>query len=127
MLPVLCFLAAGLIDFGMLFYTTIELANAAQTGAEYGAQSNTRALDTSGMQTAAVNDAHDVSGVSATATHFCQCPDGAAANCLTGSCSGKSPRLYVKVTTQAAFTTPIPYPGLPYSTTLSRDATMRAQ
>ncbi len=78
------------------------------------------------MQTAATNDAAGISGITATASEYCQCPTGASFACsVSNSCSDK--RVYVKVVTSATFTTLFNYPGIPHTVALTGQAVMREQ
>lgn len=128
LLPMMLLLVLGAVDFARLFYSAITVASAARAGVQYGAQDTTKARDTAGMQTAAVNDAADLTGVTANAQFYCECSDGTRVNCVTGTCTGgSSPPVYVQVTVQKTFTTLIDYPGIPHTTALSRTAIMRAR
>jgi Flp pilus assembly protein TadG len=118
-------LLLGAAEFGRLSYASIEVANAAHAGVAYGAQSHTDASDNSGMRTAATQEAPDVSGMSASASHFCKCSDGTASTCAVSDCSTSRIIEYVKVTTTASFDPKIYVPGLPKSYTLNGSAIMR--
>src|SRR5450759_3579990 len=111
------------MDYSRLFYASIEVANAAKAGAQYGAQDTTHASDFTGMQNAAKNDAANVTNLTATASQFCTCPDNGSTTCGTGGCSGK--RTYVKVVTNATFSTLGTYLMLPSSTPISATVEMR--
>jgi len=124
--PVLVALLLAAADFSRVYYLSIALNNAARAGVQYGVQSATTAANTSGMQTAALNDAAGISGITATASEYCQCPTGAAFACsVSNSCSDK--RVYVKVVTSATFTTLFSYPGIPHTVALTGQAVMRQQ
>ena len=113
-------------DFSRVFYMSIEAANAARAGVQYGAQSTTKASDTSGMQQAALNDAANLSGLTATASNFCECPPSTShVTCSSTSCSGME--MYVQVNTSAQFQTLVHYPGVPSTVTLNESALMRAE
>jgi Flp pilus assembly protein TadG len=60
LLPFLLLLFVIAVDFSRAFYLSIELANAARTGALYGSFDPTHAVDTTGIQTAAQNDGGDL-------------------------------------------------------------------
>src|SRR5438309_9497825 len=64
------------VEMGRMMYMAITINDAARAAVEYGAQNLANASDTSGMQNIATQAAKDVSGVTATATHYCQCQDG---------------------------------------------------
>ncbi len=129
LLPLLSFLLLGVIDFGRAYYLSIEVTNAAYAGAEYGTQYPS---DTTGMTTAANNDAHDISaGVSPVATYGCECSDlsgTASASCATQpTCTGGATVVsYVKVTTSYTYNTMFHWPGIPSSFALTGSAKMRA-
>ena len=123
--PFMFLLISGAVDFGRAYYTAIEVSSAAHAGALYGVQNPT---DITGMETAANNDAPDISGLKSTATYGCECPDGKSAVALCGSAPSCSDNyvLYVSVTSTEAFTPIIKYPGIPSSINLSRTTVMRA-
>jgi Flp pilus assembly protein TadG len=124
--PVLIVVLLGAADLSRVYYLSIALNNAARAGVQYGVQSSTTAADTSGMQTAATNDTTGISGVSATASEYCQCPTGGTFLCsVSNSCTDK--RVYVKVVTSATFTTLFNYPGIPHTVSLTGQAVMREQ
>ena len=73
-LPLFPLLLFGVVDFGRAFYVSVEIAGAAQAAAVYGSQNPT---DTTGMQTAAQDDAPNVPNLSVgTPTYGCECSDG---------------------------------------------------
>ena len=135
-LPLLVLMLIPMIDFGRLAYFAIEVSSAARAGVQYGAQSAATAVDVTGMQNAASNDALDVPGglqfpTSPPTGKFCQCYDSnsntysTSSNCLAGDCSGSRLITYVQVNTSATVTTLLPYPGIPASFSLSGQAIMR--
>jgi Flp pilus assembly protein TadG len=131
LLPLLLLIALGAIDFGRVFYMSVEVANAARAGVQYGAQSTATSQDYPGMVNAAKNDAPDISGMTASATRWCECSgssttfDCSQNNCLNSN--PKVPEIYVQVSTQATFNTMMKYPGIPTTILLSKQATMRVQ
>lgn len=127
LLPMMLLLVLGVVDFARLFYAAITVASAARAGVQYGAQDTTTARNTAQMQTAALNDATDITGVTATAEFYCECSNGTRVDCVSGTCSGASPPVYVSVTVAKTFTTLVDYPGIPHNTVLLRTARMRAR
>ena len=107
------------------FYANMEVASAARAGAQYGISSSAHWTDYTGMQNAATNDAPNVSGLTATASRFCTCPDNTATTCGSGGCAGK--RTYVKVVTNATYSTLGSYLLIPSSVALSAQVSMRAK
>jgi hypothetical protein len=113
-------------EFLRVYYTTIELNNAARAGVQYGLHSPANASNLQGMQQAALNDGSDISGMTAVATEYCECSDGSSVSCGTaGACSDE--RVYVEVDTAATFYTLTDWPGIPRSIALSGKAIMREQ
>jgi Flp pilus assembly protein TadG len=124
--PVLVLVLVIAADFSRVYYMSIEAANAARAGVQYGAQSTTKASDTTGMQQAALDDAANLSGLTATASNFCECPPSTShVTCSLTTCSGME--MYVQVNTSAQFQTLVHYPGVPSTVTLNESALMRAQ
>jgi hypothetical protein len=85
------------------------------------------------MVQAAKQDAADIGGnwwgtptnFTATATHFCQCPDGSASSCGSGACSGGQQFTLVEVDTTASCKPMFNYVGLPTTITLKGKAILR--
>jgi Flp pilus assembly protein TadG len=124
-IPMLIVLLLAAVELGRIFYIQISVSNAARAGVQYGAQSITIASNNTGIQQAALADAPNITGLTATASHYCQCANGNASTCLATDCSGSHRLLFVKVTTSAPYTPMMSYPGLPGAMTLSGSAVMR--
>jgi Flp pilus assembly protein TadG len=124
--PLLLLLLAGALDFAMLLRTATCAADAARAGTSYGTRSASASLDYSGMQTAALNAAPGVTGMTATATRSCKCTDGTSVTC-SGSCASGKMLVYVQVTTQVAAKTVFDYSALNFPNTVTSTASMRAQ
>jgi Flp pilus assembly protein TadG len=112
LVPVMILLLVGLIECGRFAYYSILVANAARAGAQYGAQNLVTADDAAGMRLAALNDAQNVSGLTATATHSCQCADGSASTCQATDCPTSHRLLYVQVNTAGTYPSLFRFPGL---------------
>lgn len=124
-MPLLALLLLGAAEVGRLAYASIETANAARAGVQYGAQNHITASDYQGMETAALDDGPNVSGLAAAATNFCGCANGAASTCAAGDCAGSRIIEYVQVNTSATFDPLIYCPGLPKTFNLNGQAIMR--
>jgi Flp pilus assembly protein TadG len=122
------------LDFGQWFYYSIEVQNAAQAAAEYGAQNIS---DSTGITTTADNDAANITSLGVTVNYGCECPDGTHKStgtstnpCLAPpSCTGTTPVNYVKVSTSKTYSPMFPwtkYIGAPSSITLKGEAWVRA-
>jgi len=114
MLPVLAILLVGGIEFGELAYAAIEVSNAAKAAVQYGAQNRATAVDTTGMQNAAQQDASyflTTLTVTVAAPPSCICSNssGSASPCSSISCTSPAHvEQILTVTTQATFS-PSPY------------------
>src|SRR5213593_3160206 len=98
--PLSFLLFIGCLDFGRVFYTAMAVTPAAG----------------------------DLTGITATPERFCLCADGSSVDCITGVCNPEGvPQVYVRVTAQKTFTTLFPYPGIPTTANLNRQATVRLQ
>lgn len=122
--PVLALLLVATTDFARVFYASIEVANAARAGVQYGVQNYNTGVDYTGMKNAALNDGSNISGLAASASEFCQCNNATVA-CSPPQCS--QPKIFVQVTTTATFSTLLHYPGMSSSIPLSSTAVMEVQ
>lgn len=118
-------LVLGAAEFGHVVFAGIEVSNAAHAGAEYGSQSRTYAADIANITTAATQDAPNVTGLSATASYFCQCSNGGSSTCAATDCSTSRIVTFVQVNTTATVNPQIYVPGLPRSYIVSGKAVMR--
>jgi Flp pilus assembly protein TadG len=125
---VLCF-AAG--DFGRMFTESAILAGAANAGAIYGYRNVGYASDSSGIQSAILTDAAQLSGVSASSSQVCDCPDapGAWISCNDTTCSNgyDKPRAYIRARATKSFETLGVYPNIPSQVAIDMSAYMRIQ
>lgn len=134
MLPVFSLLLIGVVEFGRLAYYSIEVSNAARAGAAYAAQGTATLANTSGIQTAARNDAPNLTSIttlSVTPSSVCQCDTGGTFSTMT-SCSAtcSSPGrviTYAQVNTSAQVSAVLVLPGLPSSYALTGQAVMRVK
>jgi Flp pilus assembly protein TadG len=125
--PLLLLLLAGVLDYTILIRTAIAAADAARAGAQFGSLSSSNASNLAGMQTAALNAAPDVPGLTATAAKVCKCSDGSTVNCSGGSCASGPVRVYAQVIVQATCTSIFSYSQLPFTGAVNAESTMRAQ
>jgi Flp pilus assembly protein TadG len=127
-LPVLAIILVVAADFGRLFYTYIEVINAARAGAQYGSNSVVTAANAAGMIAAAKQDGVNLSNLTVTASQ-CTCGTATASipACSSNYCTNDPQGNYVIVNAQAPFSTITRYPGVPSSTTLKSQAVMQVQ
>jgi len=114
-LPLLVILLLALIEVGRFGNYTIMAGNAARAGVQYGAQNTITAADTTGMVNAALADAQNVAGLSATASSYCECADGSTSTCLATDCPTSHRIIYVQVLTTGTVPSLTNYAGLPAS------------
>jgi len=119
-MPMLLTLLFGTADLGRLFYFSIEVANAAAAGANYGSYQTSNMTDTAGISNAAKNEAPEVPTLQVSSSQVCQNSSGAAVSCTTGGAYK-----YVSVTASYTFQTLFSYPGIPSSIALSKTVMMR--
>ena len=131
-MPLLIALLFGAIELGTVSFEAIELTNSARAGVQYGAQTPITAVDTSGILSAAKQDAYDLSTSSGTSnftaavSRSCMCSNGsAAASCAISSCPASQLEQVLTVQTSATFTPLIHVPNLPTSFTLHGLAVQR--
>jgi len=117
-MPLFFLLLLGVAEFGMAGYASVEVENAAQAGVQYGAQSIGFSNDTTGIQTAAANDAGNITLGTTTVSHTCICSNGAASTCQPTDCPGAHSETILKVQTQTTFTPGLTVPGFPTSFTI---------
>lgn len=127
MAPILILLCLGVIEIGRYENLSIKMVNAARAGVQYGAQSLVTASDNTGMQQAALADGENASGLTAVASHICQCSDGSASTCLSSDCPAPLHRIvWVTVTTTGRFSSILSAPGIPASIAVGSTAVMRS-
>jgi Flp pilus assembly protein TadG len=116
-LPLLSIVLIGATEFALVAYAAIEVSNAAKAGVQYGAQNGAAASDTSGIATAASNDAANVTGLTTTSSYSCVCSDGSASTCQPTDCANSHIEEILTVNTQATYSPPIHLPGFsgPYT------------
>lgn len=138
-LPVVAIILVGAIDFGRVFRMAMVVQNAARAAALYGAQSEAKSADTTGMRGAgnAILTANGLNTLNAVApSRTCECATDAgvfsatlpSANLCTAAATcavGSHMVITVSVTATQSFSMTRAFPGLPTSTAISRTATMR--
>lgn len=122
--PILLVLLVGAAEIARVEYASIEVSNAALAGVQYGTQDGTTAADTTGIQTAAANDAPSLT-LETTVSHSCICSNGSSSTCLPTDCAGASIETILTVDTQTTFDPLIYLPGLPRTYTLYGQAVQK--
>lgn len=125
----------GTTELGYMIYNSIEISNAAHAGALYASHSTTYAADTADIQAVARAEANDIgSNLTVTTTTYFVCSGAitgtqystqalAAAVCPSSSTTNHY-LLFVKVTTSAPVASPVSFPWLASSWTLTGSSIM---
>ena len=124
-LSMLSLILLGALEFGQIAYTSIEVANAAKAGVQYGSQDNNTAVDATGIQNAAAAAAPSLSGLATTVANSCICSDGTASTCLNTDCPNSHLEDTVTVNTSYTLAPFITLPALPSSFTLKGQASQK--
>lgn len=135
--PVLILLVVGLVEVGRFTYYSIVVGNAARAGAQYGAQSLTTAIDSTGMATAATTDGqNNIHNITAQGNDVCTCWNGTTgtespsppthAQCGLACATGRNVT-YVQVNTSGTFNALLNWYQLPSTFTVSAQAIMRVR
>lgn len=130
LMPIFVLLIVGAAEFGRLAYAAIEVTNAARAGGAYGAQNHITASDNTNIQLAATSDGSNVTGLTATSSHFCYCSTGGSVSCTNALASCTSPARiieYVQVNTTANVSPIFNYPGISKTFTVTGQAIMRVE
>lgn len=129
-MPLLLLMAVGASDFSRIFWESIVMSRAAETGAKYGAQDNHSSGEYADMERIANESSSHIANTIPTADRVCDCPDspGAWIDCLSTQCVNYgTPRAYARVRVSKTFSTMGRYPGLPQETDLNWRGYMRVQ
>jgi Flp pilus assembly protein TadG len=123
----LMLVTVGVTDFARLFTVADTAASAAAAGAGYGALSPAHWSDFAGMQTAALNDAGNATGVTAVGSNTCYCSMGGDPITCPASCNIGTPMTYVTVRVTVPYTTYFTYPWMPNLPSITTSSSVRVQ
>jgi hypothetical protein len=124
-------LLTGATEFAMAAYGAIEVTNAANAGADYGAASAIAAQDRAGIRLAASSDASNMvtpagaSVVNTSVTYSYICSNGSptsGAPPVLSCFGGAAVETILTVATSATYSPPVHWPGLPSTFTLTGQA-----
>jgi Flp pilus assembly protein TadG len=124
--PMLITIVVGAVNLAQVAYTSIEVANAAKAGAQYGCQNGFTAADTTGIKTAASAEAVDVT-LTTTPSITCVCSDGTTSTCANSDCTNSHIEETLTVNTSATITPSIHLPLLPKTWTVKGTASQRVE
>ncbi len=126
-LPTMLFLLLVAGDFGRALFVAVDLQNAAQAGALYGAQSVITSADSAGMMAAARTDAAEIGNLTVSASQ-CTCVSSSNVPACSQSYCADNPRAtYVEVDTHASYQLIGSYLGITSPMQLSGKAIMQVQ
>ena len=125
--PLLFLFFFGIVNFARLFNSAEVVADAAAAGTQYGALSPAHNGDFTGMQNAALADAPNAPGLTATASQFCTCSIGGPHLPCPASCNNGSSQTYIEVDASLPFTATLTFPGMPTTMTLTHNSIVRVQ
>ena len=135
-MPAFALLLVVAAEGGRMAYFAIEVSNAARAGVAYASQSTATSTQTTAIQTAAANDAPNLTKIATltvTPSIACQCANGTTfttISCGTASSTCTSPSRtvkYAQVNTSAPVNSMFRFAGLPTIYTLQGQAVMRIQ
>ena len=125
--PIILLILIGIVDYGRVFYTWVQVSNAARAGAEWGGQDFSTENDTATMTAVAKADGVDAGTLTPVSSRVCECSQ-VPRDCSLGACpGGAAPEVYTKVVISKTVNMFLSYPGLPPSVTISRTAYFRSQ
>ncbi|MGQ0663792.1 MAG: TadE/TadG family type IV pilus assembly protein [Pseudomonadota bacterium] len=122
--PLIVLLLAGLLDFGLAAYYSMQVASAARAGAQHAIANRT---DTAGITDTVRQAARLVNAsVGVATTQFCVCSDLSSIDC-TGTCTANPKAIYMRVSVQQSYSTIFTYPGVDNPMSLRSEVTVRVQ
>jgi Flp pilus assembly protein TadG len=124
---VMTMLGVGAVSFGLAVQNGIIVADAANSGTLFGANSTLNSTNTTQMQTVAGYAGAGAPSFTSTATYFCACTAGGTGVSCTSACGSDQPLYYVKVATSASFANFFNFAGLPSTLTLKGATIMPVQ
>ena len=131
LLPLLFLIFLAGTDLARLFFHASAIAQAARSGAQYGAQNLGTAANTTGMRDAAINAAGDLglsaADISPAPRRYFQCGSDTPTATETVCSDGRAPKVFVEVSVQKPFSTLFKYPGMSHTVNVQRVATLRVQ
>jgi Flp pilus assembly protein TadG len=122
--PVMLTMLLGAAEMARVVRASIAVSNAAKAGAQYATQTGYTAQDTTGIATAASNEASNLT-VTTSSSLACGCSDGTASTCQNTDCPNSHLEETVTVGTQAVVSPTIQLPGLPKTFTVKGLAIQR--
>lgn len=115
--PVLATMLLGVIDFGMAFWEQMEVANAADAGAQWGMSNSFDSSSITSVVKGSTNLSIADSHISATNPYGCPTTTGVTTYASSTTCpDGSTSKQYIVVTASICYATIFSWPGLSYCT-----------
>lgn len=113
--PVLLAMLLGILDFGMAFWEQMEVANAADSGAQWGMANTFDASSITNVVKGSTNLSIADNNISATNPYGCPTSSGVTTYASSTTCSdGSTSKQYIVVTAHICYSTIFSWPGLSY-------------
>lgn len=126
--PLLMLILLGSAELARLAYAAIEIANAAEAGAQFATENPSTMNDAAGITLAAQNDATNLTGVTASPISWVTtCSDGSAYSASDNSCASGAALTAVTVKASVNFDPLIHLPLFPTTFTLNAYATEKCR
>ena len=124
--PLLITMIVGTVEMARVVNASIGVANAAKAGAQYACKNGFTAQDSTGIATAASNEAPNLT-INTISSYSCVCSDGSASTCLNSDCPNSHIEQTVTVNTSATLSATIQLPGLPKTFTVKGESIQRVE
>ena len=113
--PVLLTLVLGILDFGMAFWEQMEIANAADAGAQWGMENTYNSDSIKTVVQAATSLSIPTANITPGNPCGCATSSGVATYSCGATCpDGTTPQTYIVVNTHICYSTLFTWPGLTY-------------
>jgi Flp pilus assembly protein TadG len=113
--PVLLAMLLGVLDFGMAFWEQMQVANAADAGAQWGMSNSFDASNITNVVKAATNLSIDSNNINASNPYGCPTSSGITTYSQSTTCpDGSTSKQYIVVTAHICYSTIFSWPGLSY-------------
>lgn len=113
--PFLLTLLLGIIDFGMAYWQQMQIANAADAGAQWGMSNAYNGTSIQTVAQSATNLALSASNIAPSNPYGCATSTGVAIYSMGSTCpDGSTPKQYIVVSAKICYSTLFTWPGLVY-------------
>lgn len=123
--PLMLLISFSAVDLSRAFHLAMVVSSAARAGLHYASTSEANAANDVGIQTAALRDGSNRTGLQAAVDRFCTCSVGGEHVTCTTTCTGRAE--YVQVQVSIPFETVMEIEGLTPSLTIRDRAVIRVK